>query len=147
MIARKGAYVVVSDDAGATVFRIANRVSGVKLDDVEALEVGLTARTHQATCGSDNGARSGMNGAAAEKTVEAFADDLAERIDTLAEQAGRGVILFAAPGFIEKVRLRLSDKSKAALSAIVERDCRDMRLAELEELVHSLDEHSGGQVH
>ncbi len=146
MIARKGAYVVVADGGGATIYRIATRVNGVKLDDVEAIEVDTPSRT--ADMGRDapprvnypTGHSSSIEARdlhdAAEQT---FAEVLAERLDRLAEQAHKGVVLFAAPRFLGMLRPQLSDRARKSLKAEIDRDLRPLRLAEIERALDALD--------
>lgn len=146
MIAKKGAFVVVADGGGATVYRVATRVSGVKLDDVEHLDPPRTPAT--AELGRDRPTRafapSGASRAAAEtpdlhdEAERAFARVLAGRMHVVAEQARRGMILFAAPRFLGVLRPMMSEKTRSVMLREVPKDLRKSDLSAIERAVDAL---------
>jgi protein required for attachment to host cells len=146
MIAKKSACVVVADAGGAEIYRIATRVSGVKLDDLESMEGASGARTSE--LGRDRPPRaqhvSGHSSAFAEKDLhqaeeDAFATRVAERIERLVAEAPRGVILFAPPRFLGALRSRLSDAARRGITAEIARDMRGLKVCDLEKAVGALD--------
>jgi protein required for attachment to host cells len=146
MIAKKSACVVVADAGGAEIYRIATRVSGVRLDDLESIEGATGARTSE--LGRDRppraqhvtGHSSGIEQRDLHQAEEdAFAARLAERIERLVDEAPRGVILFAPPRFLGVLRTRLSDRARNGITAEIASDMRGLKLSDLEKAVGALD--------
>lgn len=146
MIAKKGAFVVVADGGGATIYRVSTRVGGVKLDDIEIIENDVpssTARMGRDRPGRTNdaaGRQSAMETRDLHDDAEAaFAADIAGRVNRIAQTAKRGVIIVAPPRFLGALRPHLSDGAKAALAAEIAKDMRKLGVSELEHAVDRLD--------
>jgi protein required for attachment to host cells len=146
MLAKKGAFVIVADGGGATVYRVATRVSGVKLDDVECLDRGPAPSTTE--LGRDRPTRAFAPSRAARGAAEtpdlhdeeerAFARVLADRLDAISGKARRGVILFAAPRFLGMLRPMMSDQTRSTLLVEVPKDLRKSPLSAIEKAVETL---------
>jgi protein required for attachment to host cells len=146
MIARKGAHVVVADAGGATIFRIANRVNGVKLDDVAEMDAEPLPRSSDV--GRDapprvtysTGHTSALEMTDLHDAMEArFAQRVADRMEDLVGGSPKGLILFAPPRFLGMLRPRLSARVQGGLKAEVAKDVRKLRLADLEREIDLLD--------
>jgi protein required for attachment to host cells len=146
MIVRKGALVVVADASGATVYKVANRVNGVKLDDVECIENERVPRTSD--LGSDRPPRvvhsSTRRGALETRDLHdeaerEFAQRLSAHLDDISVAARQGVILFAPPRFLGMMRPHLSERTRSALVAEIPKDLMKTDLGSLERMVGALE--------
>jgi protein required for attachment to host cells len=146
MIARKGAFVVVADGGGATIYKISTRVGGVKLDDMQVVENDLPSRS--ADMGRDRPARthtadgrlSAIEAADLHDAAEDdFATEIAGRVNTLAGKVKRGIIIFAPPRFLGEMRRHFSDAAKSVIVCEAPKDLRKLSVADLEKAVDRLD--------
>lgn len=146
MIVKKGALVVVADASGATVYKVANRVNGVKLDDLECIENERVPRTSDLGSGRPpRVVHSATRRGALEvrdlhdEAEREFAQHLTERLDDLSGDARRGLILFAPPRFLGMMRPHMSDRVRSALVAEVPKDLMKIDLPSLETAVGALE--------